>query len=319
MQRKRIEKLEIIRSVTEGIYTVRKAAFLLNLTTQRVRQIRDSFLRDGENTLIHGNSGKQPAIYRFNEELKAKIVSLKKTQLYSGTNFTNFQKLLFVNEGIKIGYTTLVNILKEAGVSSTIRHKTKKRGFRWRKRKERLGELLQIGATLHDWFEDGNSFVLHFIVDDATGSITGLHFRQSVCLDGYTAVLRQTLTDYGIPMEIYSSMPGLFFEKEKNEDNHSEKKTQAKTSFSKLLENKLGIELSDIDPVQGRKCHEVLCDILHDHLSSWLISQGITDIEEANKQIYRYINVFNSKFSVRAKSNESLFVPLGNDFNYSYY
>jgi len=224
---------------------------------------------------------------------------------------------LSVNEGIEISYTTLINILKEAGFTSKKRHKPGRRGFRWRKRREHFGELLQIGATLYDWFGDGTPCVLHIIIDDATGRITGLYLCQSECLDRYQAVLRQTLTDYGIPMEIYSAMPGLFFEKEKNGSNHTEKKTQAKTNFCKLAEQKLGIEISCLDPVQGRKCHEALCDILYDNFSAWLKSQGITGIEQANKQMYRYINVFNSKFSVREKSYESLFVQISADLIYS--
>jgi len=44
MQRKRIEKIEIIRGVTDSIYTIKNAALLLNLTAQRVRQLRDAFL-----------------------------------------------------------------------------------------------------------------------------------------------------------------------------------------------------------------------------------------------------------------------------------
>lgn len=311
---KQTDKQVIIRNVAEGIYTIKKAAFMLNLTTQRVRQLLDAFIIGGESTLIHGNSGKQPAIYRFNEELKTKIVSLKNSQIYNKTNFSNFKKLLNENEGIEIGYTTLVNILNEAGITSPMKHRMKRKGFRWRKRREHFGELLQISATLHDWFKDSTSSVLHIIIDDATGCITGFYFCKNECLDGYLAVLRQTLTDYGIPMGIYSTMLGLFYKEEKNKNSHSEKMTQTKTDFGKLVEDKLGIELSDIDPSQAMKCHETLCNKLHDHLSSWLLSQGITKIEQANKEMHRYINVFNSTFSVRAKSNESLFEPLGIGF-----
>jgi len=315
MPKVKTEKLEIIRGVAIGIYTVKDAASVLNITTQRVRQIRDKFLKNGESVLIHGNSGKHPAIYRFNEEQKKKIISLKTSPLYLDTNFSNFQKLLFTNEGIEISYTTLINILKEAGISSKMKHNIKKSNFRWRKRRRHFGELLQIGASLHDWFEDNSPCVLHIIIDDATGRLTGLYFCLSECLDGYIAVLRQTFSKHGIPMGICSPIPGLLFEKEKDNSKNAEKYSKTNTSFGELVENKLGIELIDIDTNQGRKCHEVLCNILHKDFSTWLKFNNIVGIKQANKQISHFIDFFNSIYFVTAKSKVSKFEPLSSELN----
>ena len=312
------KKFEIIRGVSEGIYTVKTAAILLGLTVQRIKQLRDGFQKEGDSVFIHGNSGKHPAIYRFNEEFKAKIVSLKKSQRYNKTNFTDFHKLLLLNESIKISYTALLKILKEAGISSIMGHHTERKSFKWRKRCRHFGELLQIGTDLYDWFECGSPCVLHIIIDDATGILTGLYFCPFECHDGYLSVLHQTFTKYGIPMSICSSMPGLFNQKEiskKNIDNN----VQSKTFLGEFIENRLGIEIINIDANQGRRCHEVLCDILHDNMPSWLKSQGIINIEQANKQIFRYIDIFNSNYSISTKNNNSLFIPLNSDdFNLNY-
>jgi len=245
------KKFEIIRGVSEGIYTVKNAASLLGLTVQRIKQFCNGYQKDGERVSIMG-------------------------------------------------------------------HHTKRKSFRWRKRCRHFGELLQIGATVYDWFECGTPCVLYIIIDDATGALTDLYFCQFECNDGYLSILNQTFTKYGIPMGICSSMPGLFNQKEINKKN-TDSNIQSKTFLGEFIENKLGIEIINIDANQGRRCHEVLCDILHDNLSAWLKSQGIANIEQANKQIFRYIDIFNSDYSISAKSNDSLFIPLNSDnFNLIY-
>jgi hypothetical protein len=70
--------------------------------------------------------------------------------------------------------------------------------------------MLQGDASSHGWFETGKRCALHGFIDDATGKLTGLYFCQNECLMGYLEVLRQTLTNYGIPGELYVDKAGIF-------------------------------------------------------------------------------------------------------------
>ena len=107
-------------------------------------------------------------------------------------------------EHIKISYTTLSRLLKNASITSKRKHRTEGRRLKRRQRREAFGELLQADATSYDWFKDGKNRALHAFIDDATGRVTGLYFCQNECLMGYLEVLRQTVTNYGIPRELYA-------------------------------------------------------------------------------------------------------------------
>jgi len=308
------DKLALIRGVAEGIYMVKEVARLLDLSERRVRQLRADYL-NGEISFTHGNSGRHPANYQIDDELKAEIIALKKLPAYHEINFTRFHTLLFEREGIKIGYTTLRGILTGAGVASAKGHSAERRHFRWRKRRQCLGEMLQVGADLHDWFGNGAPCVLHMVIDDATGRMTGMYFCQNECLVGYLEIFRQTVADYGIPTEMFSAIDGVFFIDTKKKGHLPPCKPKAKTGFGALIEDEFGIDLVTADAIHGGNCHKGLCSALHVHLTAWLKVQGITCLEEANREMHRYISVFNAKFRVRPKSGVSKFEPLNAAIN----
>lgn len=53
-----------------------------------------------------------------------------------------------------------------------------------RPRKTYFGELLQMDASIHNWFGDTKT-QLHIAVDDATGAILGAYFDEQETLKGY--------------------------------------------------------------------------------------------------------------------------------------
>jgi len=259
-------------------------------------------------TRIHGNIGRKPSNFFINDKLISKIILLKKSPAYNETNFRQFQKKLSLNEGIEISYTALAILLKKAGIASPNGNRRSGKSFRWRKRRKHFGDMLQIGATRYDWFNNGSPCVLHWIIDDATGRLTGLCFCQNECLAGFLVVLKQTVTDYGIPMEIFTAIDGLFFEKPANASRYNSGDTLVLTGFGALVDKKLGIELSGDETATGKNCHDVLNAIMYEHLPAWLKSRGITCIEHANCEIRHYTGFYNSVFKVRPKSLKSKFV-----------
>lgn len=67
-----------------------------------------------------------------------------------------------------------------------------------RERSAYMGELIQMDASKHEWFDPDYSY-LHVAIDDATGNIVGAYFVREETLKGYYQTLDQILSNYGIP------------------------------------------------------------------------------------------------------------------------
>ncbi|MDR2432957.1 MAG: hypothetical protein LBD47_00100 [Treponema sp.] len=84
-----------------------------------------------------------------------------------------------------------------------------------------MGELLQADTTPFDWFGNGERLALHGFIDDAAGTITVLYLCKNECLMGYLELLRQTLTTYGLPIDLYADRAGVFFVNTKKQAVHA--------------------------------------------------------------------------------------------------
>ena len=319
MSKETLGKLALIQGAVDGRYTVNELSKKLKLSKRRIKQLKKAYRENGENAVIHGNTGRHPGNYT-EEKLREKITALKKSDNYKETNFTHFQELLLERENIKISYTTLCSILKKAGIVSKKKHRTEGRKFKSRKRRGRFGEMLQADGSTFDWFGTGRRCALHGFIDDATGRIVGLYFCLNECLMGYLEVLRQTLNKYGIPLEIYADKAGIFTVNNKNEANWTIEEQLAgaalnKTQFGKIVENHFRIGIISAHTPQAKGRIERLWGTLQDRLPIWLRLQGITNMEQANLQIKKFITEYNNKFAVKPDLEESSFEPLNESFD----
>lgn len=314
MSKEALGKMALIKGAIEGRYTVMETARRLNITARRVKQLKKAYRERGEEAFVHGNSGRHPANYT-DEKLRAKIIALKNSEKYSGTNFTHFNELIFEREGIKTGYGALCGILKGAGIKSKKGRRSEGRRYKKRARRSAFGEMLQADASSYDWFGTGGRCALHGFIDDATGKITGLYFCKNECLMGYLEVLRQTLQKHGVPLEIYADKAGIFLVNNKKEENWTVEETLAgraldKTQFGVIVQDRLGINMISAHTPQAKGRIERLWGTLQDRLTELFKLDGITDMDEANRRIQHYIDGFNRRFAVEPQKKESAFVPL---------
>ena len=314
MSKKALAKQAVIQGALEGRYTVKEAAIRLSLSERRIKQLKKSFREQGLDAFIHGNSARHPANYK-DDQLREHIVTLKKSTLYEQTNFTHFKELLAERENIKVSYTTLSSILKGGGITSKRKHRKEGRRFRRRQRRAAFGEMLQADATSYDWFGNKERYALHGFIDDATGKIIGLYFCKNECLMGYLEVLRQTLTKYGIPCELYADKAGIFRVNNKKEEHWTveemlEGRPLDKTQFGSIIEERLGITIISAHTPQAKGRIERLWGTLQDRLTVWFKLNGITTMEQANLAIEQFISDYNARFAVEPDKPESAFVPM---------
>ena len=80
-----------------------------------------------------------------------------------------------------------------------------------RRRRECVGELVQVDGSEHWWFEDrGPQCTLLVFVDDATSRLMHLQFVESESTFAYFHAARAYLEAWGKPVAFYSDKHGVF-------------------------------------------------------------------------------------------------------------
>ena len=309
MSQKQLKRAHILRSYQEGMISREKAAEAMELSTRQVTRLSKRMEAEGEKALIHKNTGRKP-FHAITTAQKEKILEIRRNEVQKNCNITHFQEILERKYKIKISYSPLYEILNEAGIKSPKKHK-KTVKHRRRKRKASAGELLQIDATPYDWFGTGEAYALHGAIDDATGELTGLYIEENECLNGYFEVMKHTVSEFGVPLSMYSDKHTIFrspLTVKKEEAGEEANLTQ----FGRALDE-LGINIIHAHSPQAKGKIERAWETLQSRLPVELQLAGITTMEEANKWLAEeYIPMFNGRFGVKAES-EPIFVPLTQD------
>lgn len=88
--------------------------------------------------------------------------------------------------------------------------KKKERNNPMRERRPRMGELVQIDGTPHDWFEGRSAKCLLIVfIDDATNTLLDLQFYPSERTQAYIEGLRRYMKAYRRPVALYSDRHSL--------------------------------------------------------------------------------------------------------------
>lgn len=165
-----------------------------------------------------------------------------------------------------------------------------------------FGELLQMDASIHNWFGDKKT-QLHIAIDDATGSIVGAYFDHQETLNGYYHILHQILSNHGIPYRILTDKRTVFEYKQKNSVSTED---DTFTQFGYAC-HQLGIDLKTSSVPQAKGRVERMFQTLQSRLPLELMLAGVNTIELANEFLYSYIKEFNAKFSLPINNIKSVF------------
>ena len=298
----------VIKKAANGKMTTGQAAARLGCTKQYVNKLKRKYESEGKAAFSHGNSGK-PKKWRTPPETERRIAELYAGK-YAGLNFRHFLEKLAEAEGIRTTYPTLLRILKEAGFSSP-KHRKKRKSRNEhpsRPRKDNFGEMLQIDASIHNWFGEAlPKATLHGAIDDATGTVMGLWFDREETLNGYFEMTRQILEKYGIPACFYGDNRTVFEYRKLSERNQTIDR-DVHIQFKRMCQQ-LGIELITTSVSQAKGRIERLWGTLQSRLVSELRLNGITSIEGANAFLPKFTADFNRRFAIQPKMESSLFAP----------
>jgi transposase len=285
-----------------------QAASLLGLSVRQVRRLRGTYRQRGASALVHGNRGRR-AGHALDPALVARVVELAKTT-YVGFNQHHFTEALAELEGLELSRPSVHRILRAAGVAAP-RHRRPPRHRRRRDRFPRVGMLLQIDGSRHDWLE-GRGPYLSLVggIDDATGLVPWAMFREQEDAQGYFQLLREVVRRYGVPLAVYSDRHGIFFKTGDRELTIEEALADRRepTQFGRLLEE-LGIELILARSPQGKGRVERLWGTFQDRLASELRLAKATKLAEADVVLHRYLGRHNRRFVVPAADPTPAWLP----------
>jgi hypothetical protein len=177
-----------------------------------------------------------------------------------------------------------------------------------RRRRDYLGEPVQIDGSDHRWFEDRMPACTALVyVDDATSRIMAIHFAHSESVFSYFVATRAYLERHGKPAAFYSDKASVF------RVNHpATRDGSGCTQFGRALyePNIEGI-CANSSQAKGRveRAHLTLQDRLVKELSL----RGISTLEAANAFMPPFIADYNQRFAKPPKSGHDRQRPVRPD------
>ena len=299
-----VERYQVLRKAMDRVISQQEAAEFLGLSGRQARRIIRRVRAEGQKGVIHRLRG-QPGCRSLSEDFKKRVLSLYRTQ-YPDFGPTLACEKLEERNKVKVNDETLRLWLIRAGLWKVKRHSRRKQ-FTWRERKSRLGEMIQMDGSHHDWLEGrGPKLVLMGYIDDATGRYFGRFYDH----EGTHPAMKSLWTyikHNGIPLAIYLDKHSTY--KVNRPQNHADwpfKDKEALTQFGRACKQ-LGINLIFAHSPQAKGRIERSFETHQDRLVKELRLQGAKTARDADRVMERkYLNESNAKFERPASKSGDL-------------
>lgn len=299
MSNQELHRHHIINQVLENQITQKKAADLLNITDRQVRNLLMKYELQGARGLISQKRGK-PSNRTFDPKFKNQIMTLVREK-YPDFGPTFAKEKLLEYHNLNLSVETLRKWMIQEKL--WIHRKSKHRVHPLRPRRDYFGELIQIDASHHHWFEDrGDKCALIVFIDDATSTLTSMFFCAVECLEGYFQALKKHVLKYGRPGGLYSDRHVIFAGWDKIQ--HAQ--------FIRALKE-LDIESVLASSPQAKGRVERVNQTLQDRLVKEMRLRNISNIDDANRYLPEFIEKFNKKFSKEPRGQFDAHRPLESD------
>jgi transposase len=297
MSEKEIKRLEVLRQLADGVLSQREAGRMLDLSERQVRRLARTYTASDAAGLVSKRRGR-PSNRRLDEAVKQAILERVRDR-YADFGPTLAAEYLR-SEGLRVSKEALRGWMTAAGLwRSTNRRRPRLHPPRLRR--PRLGELIQIDGSPHNWFEGrGSRCTLLAFIDDATSRLMFARFVPVESSQAYLDSLKAYVTAYGCLAALYSDRHGIFT---KHDPEDAEP-----TQFQRAI-GELGIAGIQALTPQAKGRVERLFQTLQDRLVKALRLAGIGDIDAANAFLPGYLQDHNARFAVVPEDPEDAHQP----------
>ena len=306
MSQKELSIYDLIHKVREKRISQMKASELLNISDRQFRRLWKAYKETGAEGLISKKRG-APSNNRLPDELYHTVIDLiKRHYIDFGPTLAN--EKLYENHNIKVSTETLRQWMIKAELW-TKKKRRKLQVHQSRLRRSCKGELIQVDGSPHDWFEGrGPKCCMLGFIDDATSDIMHLQLVTSESTLSYFYAIKEYLIKHGKPISFYTDRLSVF---RINNDKEGYRKLGL-TQVGRALKE-LGIELICANSPQAKGRIERLFLTLQDRLVKEFRLKNISNIEEANACLPKYINKHNLKYGISPKMKEDMHKKITKD------
>src|ERR1700686_1505294 len=302
MSGQELTRLRIMIDLADGRITVGATAALMGLGRRQVFRLRRAFAADGASALSSRKRGR-PSNHQHGETFRRTVLALVR-QHYPDFGPTFAAEKLVSCHRLCLGVETLRQWMIADGLWIDRRHRQAS-PHQPRRRRECLGELVQIDGSEHAWFEDrGERCTLLAFVDDATSRLMQLLFVASESAFDYFRATRAYLEAHGKPVAFYSDKHGIFRVNAKDAAGG-----EGVTQFGRAL-LALNIDIICANSPQAKGRIERAFGTLQDRMVKELRLAGVSSMAAANAWLPGFITAYNTRFGRDPANAKNLHRPL---------
>lgn len=302
MSVRELNRAELIRRIHERRLTQCKAAEMLGLSLRQLQRIYRAYKAEGPAGLLSKKRGRA-SNRKLSAEQRTTAMELVHGRYADFGPTLAHEKLLEVH-GVAISVETLRQWMITDGLWMPHRQRDK-RVQQPRRRRECLGELVQIDGSDHEWLEQrGPRCVLLVFIDDATGRLMELRFCPTESTFEYFASARRYLDSYGKPVAFYSDKASIF-----RVNSQQPKGGDGITQFSRAMSD-LNIDVICANTAAAKGRVERANQTLQDRLVKELRLSSICTMEKANEFVPAFMQDFNRRFERQPRNAYNAHRPI---------
>jgi hypothetical protein len=302
MSKPEFNRLDVLLRVQSGRLRVEDACALIGLQRRQVFRLLRNLKQDGPTSLVSKRRDK-PGNHRLPAEVRTLALSLVRER-YADFGPTFAAEKLAACHGCSVSRETLRGWMIADGLWVDRRHRVSP-PHQPRRRRDCLGELVQIDGSEHAWFEArGETCTLLAFTDDATSRRMQLRFVASESAFDYFRATRAYLEEHGKPVAFYSDKHNIFRVNAKDAVSGD-----GITQFGRVL-SELNIDIICANSPQAKGRVERAFGTLQDRLVKELRLAGISTITAANAWLPGFIAGHNARFAKPPLNAKNLHRPL---------
>jgi hypothetical protein len=298
MSRLEIDRMNVLRDLTEDRIGISEAATLMRLGRRQVFRLAKAFRQRGPAALVSRQRGK-PSNRSYPIALRTEVVGIIRER-YADFGPTLAVEKLAELHAIQLSRETIRQWMMVAGLWQDRRQRLRP-VHQPRHRRDCVGELIQIDGSQHWWFETrGPRCTLLVYIDDATSRLMHLQFVETESTFDYFKATRAYLERYGKPIAFYSDKHGVFRVNKKDAVGGD-----GMTQFGRAL-HALNIDIICANSSQAKGRVERANGTLQDRLVKEMRLRGIDTIAAGNAFLPAFMETYNARFAKMPFSDRDL-------------
>jgi hypothetical protein len=303
MSTNELDRVQILTAIKEKRLKKSKGAEKLEISTRHLRRLLRKFKAEGPKGVVSKKVG-APGNNQLSQVKKDKVLDFFKEKDHHDFGPTLAHEYLLESRASDISVGSVRNIMIQHGLW----HPNQIRELKihpLRCRRSKVGELIQLDGSDHDWFEGRNArCTLLVFIDDATSETLHLKFVRSENTLDYFCATRKYIENHGRPEALYPDKHSVF-----RVNKVGALSGDGRTQFGRAMDE-LGIQLICAHSPQAKGRVERRNRDFQNRLVKAMRIAKISNIEAANAFLPSFLDKFNQKFAKIPKDPNNAHRPI---------